>query len=103
MTDFSLVERSIAEIARICHMPWCTVNWMIKKFERSRQDIDTFLAKKPRDFRCLPADVKRFLLSKETLQNWAPFGLKERCRLLSNSPFGITISENTLMHFYRSN
>ena len=100
LVNFDQPVRDIREISKALHLPWSTIQHFLRAFDIKGKQLQNVIEKPPRRFSTLPPNVQTWLLSKEILQCWAPFSLKERVLLLQNA-FGILPSPNTLWEFYK--
>ena len=100
LVNFDQPVRDIREISKALHLPWSTIQHFLRAFDMKGKQLQNVIEKPPRRFSTLPPNVQTWLLSKEILQCWAPFSLKERVLLLQNA-FGILPSPNTLWEFYK--
>ena len=100
LTEFRGEVRTMTQISRRLHIPRASVGRVVKNFEDLGKDLPGLVLKRKRHFLCIPAAIKKELLSQKLLQLWSPYSIVERVQLLKLPPFHCTISTNTLWRFY---
>ena len=77
-----------------------TLSKMLKRFRQSGHDISRLYPKRV-PFRMISPRLKRTLLSKQLLQEWGPFSIKERVRIIDRV-WQQKINWATLINFYKA-
>ena len=103
ITDFSRVASSTYAVAKRMGLSWNTVDHALKRHARVGGSVEAFLLKRQptRQFRKLSAELQTLLASKELLQAWAPFSLRERCRIIERV-FNVRVTHQMLQLFYKA-
>ena len=99
--DFRFPQKTVQQVAEKLRMPWTTVQRILQKFRAGNFVLETLVAKKPRSFSCIPERVQRILLSRDILQTWAPYSIKERTHLIKTQ-LHCNVSSDTVWQFYLS-
>ena len=101
--DVTQIQMSTGDISRQLRIACTSIRNILKRFIDRGCTIEALVEKRSRRFeRVLPPYAQEFLLKSETLQQWQPFSIKERCLILLRL-FGLQISFSSLQKFYQLN
>ena len=101
ITDFRRQVRSTAQVAKELTFHQSTVQNVIRIFRAKGYNFEAMMSpKKP--FLMLSPRLKRLLLSARLLQEWAPFGVRERALMIERL-WQVRITFPVLQRFYAAN
>ena len=100
LTDFRHAVMYIKAVARLLRIPRSTVQNCLRKFVDGGSTLSVFV-RPARQFLVIQPRLKRVLLHKATLQQWAPFSIRERLEII-RILYREKMSYATLRSFYKA-
>ena len=100
LTNFNQSQLTVSEISRQLRLPWTTVKDFLNRFHRVGSDFEATQANRRHKFMSIPPRLRRALISKKLLQEWAPYSIKERVDMIERV-WQFKMSTTQLAKLYR--